>query len=117
MTSSRGIYFPTGVQSATYILLEEIRINYEQIRRVEVNTVPIFYLVNGTVIAYGQKDRPYGCVDNVKKNFYRLIEKASRFVPYAYTENNVVVSVYLNDKHKRMECKQGDAPQELTRVD
>ena len=116
LTSSRGIYFQTGARSATYILLEEIRVNYEQIRRVEVNMVPIFYLVNGTVIAYGQNDQPYGCVDNVKKNFYRLIEKASRFVPYAYTENNVVVSIYLNDEHKLMACKRGDEPQELTRV-
>lgn len=54
LTSARGIFFSSGSSNAVYIALTEIGISYENIKRIEVNKVPIFYLVNDTAIAYGQ---------------------------------------------------------------
>lgn len=79
------------------VALEEINISYEQIKRIEVNKVPVFYLENDTVIAYGQiNQQPYGCVSNIKTDFYRLNDTATRFIPYAYTSGNAAVSMYLD---------------------
>lgn len=56
LTNLRGIFFPTGTENVVHITLDEIRISYRQIKRIEVSRVPIFYLENDTAIAYGQVD-------------------------------------------------------------
>ena len=55
--------FESGQHVCDTIPLESVDVNFASISRIEMDYMPIFYLLNGTVVAYGLiNGLEYGCV-------------------------------------------------------
>lgn len=91
------------------LLLKDASFQFTEVKRLEMDYVPIFYLLNGTVVAYGQiNGSDYGCVRRITGTQFRVVLQTDidRFLPQfkVVTATATRISGYLYNK-KLYECQ------------
>ena len=85
------------------IPLELGNLNIKVVDKIEMNEIPILYMLNQTVYAYGRRSKTFSCAKSeikMKSGHYtgirRVIpDKISKFLPYAENKGSVYYSLFL----------------------
>lgn len=88
--------------------VSDAQFEFTEVKRLEMDYVPVFYLLNGTVVTYGSiNGSDYGCVKRITGSNFRVVVKThiDRFIPQfkVIASSATRVSGYLYNK-KFYEC-------------